>query len=189
MSSSVQAFLVVTNSFWVDTNAYKSIEGARNAEARLVAPVVSELPVESSSSSGPTHQASQTARAHLVGHHLSTWTVGSSPVEDKRTRLGELRAPVWGRHMEEEEALLDRRRRDLESAIDPTVPKTMKGPDAPTESERTAHEITHLPASTVVRDLHSGTWHRKHLPSDSLRWNDTRGPSIAIDFAVRKARN
>ena len=42
----------------------------------------------------------------------------------------------------EEEALLDRRRRDLESTIDPNVPKTLKGPDVPTESERTAHEVT-----------------------------------------------
>ena len=47
------------------------------------------------------------------------------------------------RHLEEE-ALLNRRR-DLESAIDLTVSKTMKGSRAPTESERTAHESTHLP--------------------------------------------
>ena len=51
---------------------------------------------------------------------------------------------VERRHLDEE-ALLDRRRRDLESAIDPTVPKPLKGLDAATESERPAHEITHLP--------------------------------------------
>ena len=45
------------------------------------------------------------------------------------------------RHLEEE-ALLDQRQHDLESATGPTVPKTMKGPDAPSASERTAHEIT-----------------------------------------------
>ena len=61
-----------------------------------------------------------------------------------RKRLRELRKLVWGkktqmwrrelerevierRHLEEE-ALLDRRRLDLESTIDPTVPKTLKGP-------------------------------------------------------------
>ena len=82
-----------------------------------------------------------------------------------RMRLRELRAPVWStkaqvwrralereaverRHMDEE-ALRDRRRRDVESAIDPTVPKTLKRPDAPTESERSAHEITHLPPDHV----------------------------------------
>ena len=60
-----------------------------------------------------------------------------------RKRLRELRTPVWGtktqmwrrvlkrevierRHLEEE-ALLDRRRRDLDSTNDPTVPKTLEG--------------------------------------------------------------
>ena len=45
------------------------------------------------------------------------------------------------RHNLDDQELLDRRRRDLENAIDPTVPKTLRGPGAPTESERTAHEI------------------------------------------------
>ena len=54
---------VVKNSLWVDVRAYTTAEGARNADARLVAPVVSELPVEPSSSSGPTTQSFQTARA------------------------------------------------------------------------------------------------------------------------------
>ena len=89
-----------------------------------------------------------------------------------RTRLRELRAPVWGtetqmcrcvlerevieRQHVEEEALLDRRRRDLESAIDPTVPNTLKGPDASAESERTAHQITHLPPAAWCETCISG---------------------------------
>ena len=90
-----------------------------------------------------------------------------------RKRLRELRAPVWStkthmwrRVLErdlterghlEEEALLDRRR-DLESAVDPTVPQTLKGLDAPTEAERTAHEITPHQHRGVKLDV--GTWHR-----------------------------
>ena len=37
---------VVKNSLWVDVRAYTTAEVARNADARLVAPVVSELFVE-----------------------------------------------------------------------------------------------------------------------------------------------
>ena len=43
--------------------------------------------------------------------------------------------------------LLDRRRRDLENSIHPTVTRISKGSDAPTDSGRTAHETTHLPPS------------------------------------------
>ena len=66
------------------------------------------------------------------------------------------------RHLDEE-ALLDRRRRVLESATGPTVPKTLRGPDAPTESERTAHEITQL---HEVREL-----------SQRLAWSGLGSPS------------
>ena len=85
------------------------------------------------------------------------------------------------RHSEEEEALLDRRRH-LESAMDPTVPKTMKGPDAPTDFERAAHEISHLPPPWC--DI--GTWHRITSRRTPLE-RDAR-PIVAVDFAVRKAR-
>ena len=103
----------------------------------------------------------QTARAPRGSS--AEYLDSSSPVEDMRKRLRELRAPVWGtkrqmwrrllereeielRHLDDQ-ALPDRRR-DLENAIDPTVPRTLKRPDAPTESERTAHEITHLPPAS-----------------------------------------
>ena len=77
-----------------DVKACTTGEGARNADARLVAAVVIELHVELSSSSSPTTPSLWTARA-LRGssaEHLDS----SSPVEDTRTRLRELRAPVWG---------------------------------------------------------------------------------------------
>ena len=82
---------------------------------------------------------------------------------------------------------LDRRRRDLKNAIDPTVPRTLKGPDAPTESERTAHEITCLPptpwSTTCVLKRVIETPHAILTTSE----RDER-PIIAMDFEVRKAR-
>ena len=90
------------------------------------------------------------------------------------------------RHLEHQ-ALLDRRRRDLENAIGPTVPRTFQGPDTPTESERTAHEITHLPPApwceTFVLGCSIGRLRVRLTPSE----RDER-PIIAMDFAVRKAR-
>ena len=161
---------VVKKSLRVDVRAYTTAEGARNANARLIAPVVSELP---SSSSGPTTPSFERVRA--ARGSSAEYSDSSSPVEDMRKRLRELRAPVWGtthlglrvferevierRHLDEE-ALVDRRR-DLESAIDPAVPKTLKGPDAPTESERAAPELTH-PQQRVKLAC----------------WNVTRGSSL-----------
>ena len=84
---------VVKNSFWVDVRACRTAGGARNTDARLVAPVVSELLVEPSSRSGPTTQCFQTARAPR-GSSVE-YMDRSSQVEDMRTRLRELRAPVW----------------------------------------------------------------------------------------------
>ena len=52
------------------------------------------------------------------------------------------REAIERRHLDEQ-SLLDRRRRDLESAIETTVPKTLTGPKR-TESERIAHELTDL---------------------------------------------
>ena len=177
------------NCLWVDVRAYTTAEEARSTDARRVALVVSELLVEPPSSSSPTTPSFQTARAPQgsAAEHLDS----SSPVEDIRTRLRELRAPVWGtktkmwsrvlereaterRHLDEQ-ALLDRRRRDLERAIDPTEPKTMKGPDVPTESERTAHEITHLPPAPWCETCILGRG--IEAPHVRLRWNATRGPS------------
>ena len=76
---------VVKNSLWVDVRAHTTAEGARNADARLVAPVVSELLVEPSSSSSPTTPSFQTHCA-LRGSSAEFWD-SSSPVEDRRTRL------------------------------------------------------------------------------------------------------
>ena len=51
------------------------------------------------------------------------------------------REAIERRHLEEG-ALLDRRRRDLESAIDPTVPKTMQGPDSTCTTSATGTSMT-----------------------------------------------
>ena len=61
---------IVKNSFWVDAKADTMAEGARNADARLVAPAVDGLPEELLSSSGPT-PCFETARAS----RRSSWTV------------------------------------------------------------------------------------------------------------------
>ena len=151
-----------------------------------------------------SHEDFQTARAPRESS--AEYLDSSSPVEDMRKRLRELRAPVWGtktqiwrrllereaierRHLEDQ-TLLDRRR-DLENAIDPTVPRTLKGPDAPTESERTAHEITHLPPAswceTCVLGRGIETPHVRHTTPVTTSERDER-PIIAIDFALSKAR-
>ena len=85
------------------------------------------------------------------------------------------REPIERRHLEDQ-VWLDRRRRDLENAIDPTVPRTLKGPDAPTESKRTAREITHLPPAPWCATCVLG------------RDIETPHVIIAMAFAVRKAR-
>ena len=54
---------VVKNSLCVDVRAYTTAEGARNADARAVAPVVSELSVGPSSLLSPTTPSFRTARA------------------------------------------------------------------------------------------------------------------------------
>ena len=177
------------------------VEGARNADARLVAPVVNGLPEELPSSSSPTIPRFGTARAPRGSS--AGYLDSSSPADDMRMRSRELRAPVWGteaqmwrrvlereaikRRHQDEEALLDRRRRDLENAIDPTVPRTLKGADAPTESERTAHEITHLPAAPwrETCKLERGI-EAHHVRLTPLELDE--GPFIAMDFVVRKSR-
>ena len=113
-----------------------------------------------SSSSSPTTPSYRTVRAPRGSR--AEYLDGSSPIEEHtgpdceryQRQCGGTETQMWRRALErevierrhlEEEALLDRRRRDLESAMGPTIPKTMKGPDAPTESERAAREITHRP--------------------------------------------
>ena len=85
---------IVKNSLWVDADAYTTAEGALNADARFVAPVVDGLPEEPSSSSGPITRSFQTARAPR--RSSAEYLDSSSPVEDMRKRLRELRAPVLG---------------------------------------------------------------------------------------------
>ena len=118
--------------------------------------------------------------AWTVLHQLKTCENGCESYEHQCEvmwrRLLE-REAIERRHLEDQ-MLLDRRR-DLENAIDPTVPRTLKGPDARTESERTAHEITHLPTTpwceTCVLKRVIETPHGRHTTSDSLRQNVTRG--------------
>ena len=158
---------VVKNSLWVEAKAYTTMEEARNSDASLVAPVVHGLPEELSSSSGPT-----TLQAPARGTEAQMW------------RRGHEREAIERRHLDEE-ALLDRRRRVLESAINPTVPKTLKGPDAPTESERTAREIAHLQHRDVkTRTLGRGI----EAPHVRLTPLEDERPTIAMDFAVREAQ-
>ena len=103
---------------------------------------------------------------------------------------------IWRRLLErevierphlEDQTLLDRRQRDLENAIDPIVPRNLKGPDAPTESERTAHEITYFPPTpwceTCVLGRGIETPHVRLTTSEPDEM-----PIIAMNFAVRKAR-
>ena len=47
----------------MDAKAYTTIEGARNVDARFVAPEVERLPEELPSRSGPTTPSFQTVRA------------------------------------------------------------------------------------------------------------------------------
>ena len=54
---------IVKNTLWVDAKTYTTAEGALNADARFVAPVVDGSPEEPSSSSGPITRRFQTARA------------------------------------------------------------------------------------------------------------------------------
>ena len=164
---------LVNFSLWVDVRAHTTIVGARNTDARLVAPIVSKLLVEPSSSSSTTTPTLQTARAHRgsPAEHLDS----SSPVENMRTRLPALRGPAWGtqtlereviehRHLDEE-ALLDRRGRDLESAIDPNLPLA---PWCETCVLGHGIEALHVRLTTPLE-------------------GDEK-PIIAVDFAVRKAR-
>ena len=79
---------VVKNPLWVDVRAYTTAERARNADARVIAPVVSELLVEPFSSLRPTTPSFPTARAPR--RSSAEYLDSSSPAEDMRTRLREL---------------------------------------------------------------------------------------------------
>ena len=83
---------IVKISVWVDAEAYTTADGALNADSRCVAPEVDGLPEEPSSSSGPITQSFQTARAPRESS--AEYLDSSSPVEDMRKRLRELRPPV-----------------------------------------------------------------------------------------------
>ena len=112
---------VVKNSLWVDAKAHTTFAGVRNADARLVAPVVDGSPEELPSSSGPTTPSFETAHAPRgsSAEHLDS----SSPANDMRKRLRELRAPVsgttaemWRRVLEREAT--ERRHLDEEALLD-----------------------------------------------------------------------
>ena len=139
--------------------------------------------------------------AHLVGRQPSTGTVlhqlrtcengcesyehqcgvqqhnGASSAGERSDRASTLGRP----------SVAGQTTRDLENAIDPTVPRTSKGPDARAESERTALEITHRPPAPWCETCRLGrgmeTPHVRHTLSES----DGR-PIIAMDFALRKAQ-
>ena len=83
----------VKNSLWADAKAYMTAEGALNADARYVAPVVDGLPEGPPWSSIPIARSFQTARAPRgsSAEYLDSF----SPVDDMRKRSRELQAPVW----------------------------------------------------------------------------------------------
>ena len=86
-------------------------------------------------------------------------------------------ARVWGTETQMWRRELERdptERRLLEEVL-----KTKKGPNAPTDSGRTAHEITHLPPAPWCETCACGVVTSNHFTSDSLRWNVTneKGPS------------
>ena len=173
-------------------------DGARNADARLVAPLLDGLSKELLSRSSPTTPSFETARAPRGSS--AGYLDSSSPVEDMRKRLRDLRTLVctkgqmWRRVLErevierrhlEEEALLDRRRGDLESTIDPTVPETLKGLDVPTESERTAHESTRPPPASRCETCTLGRGiDAPHVRLTPLGLDERH--IIAVDFGVRR---
>ena len=117
--------------------------------------MVDGLPEELPSSSSPTTPSFETARAPRVSSAENLDS--SSPVDDMRKQLRGARKTHEGaaylrerRHLDEQ-ALLDRRDQPY---------------DAPTESERIAHEITPLPPAPrreTRRDVAS-----KHLTSHTL---------------------
>ena len=71
---------VVQNAPWVDAKAYTTTKGARNEDARLVAPVVDGLPEELPSSSGLTTPSFERARAPR-GSSLRTCESGCGSYE------------------------------------------------------------------------------------------------------------
>ena len=71
---------VVKNSLWLDATASTTAEGARNADARLVAPLVDGLSEELLSRSSPTTPSFETARAPRGSS--AGYLECSSPVED-----------------------------------------------------------------------------------------------------------
>ena len=149
-----------------------------------------------SSSSSPTTPNFQTARAPRGWS--AVYLHSSSPVGDMRNDCESCEhentsvAAYWSAKRLnvdnwKKKPCWDRRRRDLESAVDPTVPKIMKGPGAPTASERTAHENTHLPPAPWCETCILGRGiEASHVRLTPLE-RDER-PIIAMDFVVRKAR-
>ena len=126
--------------------------------------MTSELLPEPSSSSSPTTPNLQTARAPRGE------SAECCPQTQMRRREWE-REVTERRHLDRKKPLLDRRRRDLESAIDATVPKTMMGPDAPTRAacdREYTQEVVPLEEAVLLnilapehRGLSSGKTHRK----------------------------
>ena len=94
---------VVTNPLWVDAEAYTTAEGALNADARFVAPVVRRATRRTIFESRfRLHEAFRQPRAPRESS--AQYLDSSSPLEDMRKRLRELRAPVWGNKKKTNEA-------------------------------------------------------------------------------------
>ena len=155
-------------SVWVDVRAYTTAWRARYVDARLVALVMSEFPVEPSQARpGPSFQTARAPRGSSA-ECLNC----SSPFETCGP-VCESFEPVWSTKTQMWRRVLGWTDDDAIWRVQLTLHRTedhegtMKGPDAPTEFERTAHEITHLPL--VVRHL-SIEHASNHLTSDSPFW-------------------
>ena len=197
------------NSLWVDGIPFSTLDGAMSRDLAMVAPVAAEQPQPAQPEQPQpmeeeprteSWRPSKTARP-ARGSPL-TYLFHASNVDALRARLRELKAPMYGtkeqlwrrvlvqealedERMQEEE-LLRQRRDELLVQTDPSVPRTMRSPGAPSDAERLAHELTHLPAAAWcewcqlgrgVSDPHTRVPHEER---------DAR-PMISIDFAVRKA--
>ena len=130
---------------------------------------------------------------------LRTW----STIKELHSRLRELRAPIYGTkdvlyrrlceyeqvaaRKKKEEEYLENRRKELEVATQPVMPKILPGPAQPSEVERQRQKVNHLPPAPWCElcVMGRGKDDDPHLRSD-LRKQGEQLPVIAFDFGFVK---
>ena len=118
--------------------------------------------------------------AHLVGHQLSTWTVlhqlttCESDRESYEQRCGAQKRKCGAVYLREKRSNAD------------TWTKKHCWTDAPTESQRTAHEITHPPPACCETCILGSGIEAPHFRLTRLERAER--PIIAMVFPVRQAR-